>query len=640
MSQLTISPQNNALRPLRVLMVEDDADDAELEIEQLRNGGFAPVFKRVETHSEMQNALYGESWDLILSDYSMPLFSAPDALEVLKQSELDIPFIIVSGTVGEETAVAALKAGANDFLVKGQYSRLVPAVMRELSEAEGRRTARTMERKFLSTFEQAAVGLAHVDAEGQLRLVNHKFCQVLQYDHNALMALSLQELICPDDLDQNDETYQQLLRREISNYSAERRYIRKDGSLIWVNQTVSIVWNETNGFDYFLVVIEDISQRKQTEQALKESEERFRLMAEQAPIIIWQSDTTGGCTYLNRRWNDFTGQKGAESLGSGWVSAIHPEDAPYTFSVYEQAIQNRERYEVEYRLRRYDGKYHWILASGVPRYTANGDFVGFVGTCHDFTDRKKVEEDLQKYAWLLERRNRELEQFATIASHDLQEPLRKIQVFSDMLYNLVPDEGKDYILRMQKSVKRMQTLISDLLALSRVNRKGQPFKMVDLNKVLEAVLEDMQVAIEEVGATVQVGPLGQVFADEGQVRQLFQNLVDNALKYHREHTPPIVKIYGRAERQAVDGEPCYRTTVEDNGIGIAPEFYERIFEPFQRLHGLSQYPGSGMGLTICKKIMDRHDGTMTVASVSGQGSTFSFTLPVQARSDSTDDISE
>lgn len=235
-------------------------------------------------------------------------------------------------------------------------------------------------------------------------------------------------------------------------------------------------------------------------------------------------------------------------------------------------------------------------------------------------------ENLGRANTELARSNQELQQFAYIASHDLQEPLRKIQVFSNMLQPLVPEEGRDYLQRMQKSVRRMQTLISDLLALSRVNRKGQPFKMVSLNTALEAVLEDMQVILEETGATVQVEPLGTVFADAGQVRQLFQNLLDNALKYHRENTPPRIKIYGRL----LPGGQFYQTIVEDNGLGIAPAFYERILEPFQRLHGVSQYPGSGMGLAICKKITERHNGSLSVSSELGVGSQFSFSLPVQA----------
>jgi PAS domain S-box-containing protein len=498
MSQLMISPDYQTQQELRVLLVEDSVCDAELALAALRKGGFEPIAHRVETEEQMTAALSADTpWDIILSDYSLPRFSGPAALETLKRSKRDIPFIMISGAVGEDVAVASLKAGAHDFLVKGQFSRLTPAVKRELAEANNRRAALLFEKKFMATFEQAAVGIAHVAASGKFLLLNRKFCEILGYTQEESVGLNFQTITHPDDLAEDLRQYRLLLAGEIDSYAMEKRYIRKDRSLAWVNLTVSPVRDEQSQFEFAIAVIEDITRRKQ------------------------------------------------------------------------------------------------------------------------------AEEDLQKYALLLERSNKELEEFATIASHDLQEPLRKVQIFSDMLTPLVPAEGKDYICRMKNSTQRMQALISDLLALSRVHRKGKPFKLVQLDEILTNVLDDMELGIRETGAEIESSPLGLAYGDQGQLYQLFQNLISNALKYRPENQSPVIRVYG----QCTDEGRQYQVTVEDNGIGIPPAFFTRILKPFQRLHSQAQYPGNGIGLTICKKIIDRHNGTLKFDSEPGQGTRVIFSLP-------------
>ena len=230
-------------------------------------------------------------------------------------------------------------------------------------------------------------------------------------------------------------------------------------------------------------------------------------------------------------------------------------------------------------------------------------------------------QDMEIYAKRLEASNKELEQFATIASHDLSEPLRKIQVLSEMLESRVPNSEKDYFNRISSAANRMRALMDDLLTLSRVNRKGRPFQTVDLNAVITVVLDDLQIPMQQAQAKIYVETLDLVQGDETQIRQLFQNLIGNAIKYHRSNIPPIVRIFGKHD------ENQYSVCVEDNGIGIAKEHWSRIFEPFQRLHGMGQYPGTGMGLAICRKIVERHGGTLTIESDLQQGSRFTLSLP-------------
>ena len=236
----------------------------------------------------------------------------------------------------------------------------------------------------------------------------------------------------------------------------------------------------------------------------------------------------------------------------------------------------------------------------------------------------------------LKRSNRELEDFAAVASHDLQEPLRKISAFGDRLKShcgeSLDEKGNDYLERMQKAAGRMQTLIHDLLAYSRVTTRAQPFAPVSLRTVTQEVLSDLELRIEKSGARVEVGALPTIHADPLQMRQLLQNLLSNALKFQRPGTPPVIHVEGSLSNrsQGSQGARC-RLVVRDNGIGFDEKYLDRLFKPFQRLHGQSAYEGTGIGLAICKKIAERHGGSISAASAPGEGARFEVTLPVEQR---------
>jgi signal transduction histidine kinase len=260
----------------------------------------------------------------------------------------------------------------------------------------------------------------------------------------------------------------------------------------------------------------------------------------------------------------------------------------------------------------------------------------------EIVERKQAEERLKATATRLEQSNRELQDFAYVASHDLQEPLRKVQAFGDRLKaasaKTLGAEGRDYLERMHAAAKRMQILIDDLLAFSRVTTKANPFEPVDLAKVAREVLSDLEVRVQQTGGEVEVGELPVIDADPLQMRQLFQNLIGNALKFHKEGKPPVVKTYSQIVKPSAaeidsGGSPqeVCQIYVQDNGIGFDEKYLSRIFILFQRLHGRSAYEGTGIGLAICRKIVDRHGGSITARSAPGQGSTFIVTLPVQQK---------
>jgi len=280
----------------------------------------------------------------------------------------------------------------------------------------------------------------------------------------------------------------------------------------------------------------------------------------------------------------------------------------------------------------------------------NGTVVGTVLVFKDITERKRVAEALEQKAAELTRSNAELEQFAFVASHDLQEPLRKIQAFGDRLKTkcngaLAP-ETHDYLERMQSAAARMRTLINDLLAFSRVIRSSEPFVPVDLALVTKEVLGDLEVRIEKSGARVEIGDLPTLEADPMQMRQLLLNLIGNSLKFQPPGGTPMVKVQGRvinpgsatdtgflkrlsaSQGAAAASSPICEIQVQDNGIGFDEKYADRIFAVFQRLHGRNEYEGTGVGLAVCRRIADRHHGTIIARSQPGQGSTFIVTLPL------------
>ena len=259
---------------------------------------------------------------------------------------------------------------------------------------------------------------------------------------------------------------------------------------------------------------------------------------------------------------------------------------------------------------------------GPPRY--------LLGISEDITEQK-AQEDLRVYARALETSNRELQDFVFVASHDLQEPLRKIQAFGEFLRDefkeVLGETGRDYVERMGSAAGRMQVLINDLLALTRVTTKAQPFVPVNLSEVLRGVLSDLETRIREKGAKVEVGELPTVEADATQMRQLFQNLIANALKFQRPGVPPEIQVSAETVTgPAPDGNVC-RIRVRDNGIGFDSKYGEQIFKVFERLHGKDEYEGTGIGLAICRKVVERHGGKITAQGLSGQGSAFTVELP-------------
>jgi PAS domain S-box-containing protein len=362
---------------------------------------------------------------------------------------------------------------------------------------------------------------------------------------------------------------------------------------------------------------------------LQKLQRRYELILTSAGEGICGLDLEGRATFLNPAVGRITGWHVNELIGKTEAEIFGRNS--------ENGEVAKEKHSGERVFRRKDGSLVPVEYIRTP-IEENGKSIGTVVIFKDITERKRVEEAISQKAAELARSNAELEQFAFVASHDLQEPLRKIQAFGDRLKTRIEGEiapeAKDYLERMQSASARMRTLINDLLTFSRVIRRTEPFVAVDLVAVTRGVLGDLEVRIEKSGAQIEVGDLPIIEADPVQMHQLILNLVGNALKFQPPGAAPVVKICSRVYA-TLSGESYCELQVHDNGIGFDEKYMDKIFAVFQRLHGRNEYEGTGVGLAVCRRITDRHHGTITAKSQLGQGATFIVTLPTRQVSEKT-----
>jgi PAS domain S-box-containing protein len=359
-------------------------------------------------------------------------------------------------------------------------------------------------------------------------------------------------------------------------------------------------------------------------------EERYRQLFESANDIVFTLDAEGRLTSLNHAGRDLFGLAAEEVAGRRLPDLVVPDDADQARQLLRHESSSEGAAVGELDAHGRDGRTHTLELSVQPTIEG-GRVMGFEGIARDITERKQTEAQLIAFAAQLEERNAELQSFADVASHDLQEPLRKVRAFAEKLTarweSLSRTETTDTLQRMQNAAERMQALITQLLSYARLGKIEPQRATVDMGVIAREVLEDLEARIEQTGGRVELGALPVVDADPVQVRQLVQNLVGNALKFARPGERPVVRVYATPAPR--DG--WYEIAVQDNGIGFASAEAERVFRPFYRLHTRQQYEGTGLGLAICQKIVERHGGTIRAVSAPGEGTTFLFTMAVAAR---------
>jgi PAS domain S-box-containing protein len=497
---------------------------------------------------------------------------------------------------------------------------------------------------------------------GSILDVNDTACRNLGYTREELLNMRVFDIeaTIPDYLSWKEHV-NEIERKEFLVIEGLNR--RKDGTMIpvEVNTTFTIAGKNS----YIVAVVRDITERKRAEEALRKAyselearvQERTAELAEtnqalqaeikerkwieeelrrsirqlnailtNIPDIAWLKDKESRFIAVNKPFADTAGMRPADLIGKTDFD-IWPKELAERYRADDREVMaTGRRKQVIEPLVDKEGKKTWIETIKTPIHDDRGNIIGTTGIAHDVTERKRLEEEREKWTAELARSNAELEQFAYIASHDMQEPLRMVSGFTQLLARRYKDrldkDADEFIAYIMDGTTRMQRMIEDLLAYSRVGTRGKPFEPTDLEDTLNQAVTNLKVAIEENKAVVAHDPLPTVMADTSQMVQLFQNLISNAIKFRREE-PPRIRI--SAQRKGDD----WVFSVEDNGIGISPKFMGHLFQIFQREHATNKYPGTGIGLAICKRIVERHGGRIWAKSIHGKGSIFYFTIPAR-----------
>ncbi len=507
-------------RPLRVLIVEDSEDDAELLLYELERHGYDPISERVDTPVAMNAALHTQQWDIVIADYTLPNFSAPAALKLLKEKALDLPFIIVSGTIGEDIAVAAMKAGAHDYLMKGTLARLAPAVERELREASERR------------------------------------------------------------------------------------------------------------------------QRRVAEQTVRQNEERFRLLIENALDIITILGTDGLIRYESPSVEKVLGYKPEELVGKNILEYIHSQDLENVLNILNQVMQNpKVALSIEFRFLHQDGSWRILEAVGqkfMDSVVGRGsnlpqEISSIVINSRDITERKRAEEmrhALEKERELSEGRFK----FVSMMSHEFRNPLTTIIMSSELLKNfrdrITQEQTSRCLNQIEIAAKEMTQLLDDILSITKVEVGKLAFnpQPLDLEEFCRNLVEGMRITSGDKYRLSFIirGECYLGYMDENLLRHILRNLLSNAIKYSPQGGNVVFEVDVSCEKEEVI------FTIQDNGIGIPPEDQQKLFESFHRGRNVNTIPGTGLGLCIVKKYVDLHGGKIAMKSDVGVGTTFTVILPLNS----------
>jgi len=389
-------------------------------------------------------------------------------------------------------------------------------------------------------------------------------------------------------------------------------------------------------------------ERVRLNAGLQESESRFRNLADYAPMWVWLSDEQANVTYANKEELTFFGLNEADGFSPrAWEESVHPDDLPHVYQSYQQAVSARKPYTLEARMyNKATREFEWFHFRGVPRFE-DGVFRGVIGTAVSIHHQKQVTEELERLVAErtkelqslneeLYRSNEDLQQFAHVASHDLKEPVRKIRTFEDRLRaefsEVLPERAKLYLSKIESSAYRMFDMINGVLLFSSLNTAEQVLKPVDLNDIFAAIESDLELVITQKEAMIRRSELPVVEGSSVLLHQLFYNLVNNSLKFTRAGVPPVITIgWTKTEKPADQPGPegsFLEISVRDNGIGFQQEYAGRIFQTFSRLNPKDRYEGTGLGLALCKKIVERHGGSISAEGKEGEGALFRIVLPM------------
>ncbi|MCE7065932.1 response regulator [Dyadobacter sp. CY326] len=629
------------LERTRILVVDDHADTLRyIELMLTRDYEVVTAINGIMALEKLRETLPA----LVVSDVTMPEM---DGLQLLKEIKKDpysahIPVILLTANAGEEAKIEGFEAGADDYIVKPFSEKELRA--RVKAQIKLVKTRSHIEKQLSNLFEQAPVAIGVL--KGPLHVVelmNPMALSILGRTQEEILHKPFAQVL-PQMKEQGVE--------EILNYvfNTGKRRVTEEMKLVnykggnpkitYLKLIYEAQQNSEGIVTGVMIAAFDITDQVNSKRISDESDANLKLILENMPHMSYIADPHGYLTYYNRQFYNYTGLNPEIALGLGWTTMVHPDMLDVVKQRWHESITTGCDYDSNFLIKRAsDGAYRWHLSRATALKGENGQIMQWVGTLTDIHSQKMFAQELERN---VKERTRELrqtvaqlDQFAYVASHDLQEPLRKIRTFSSMLReNIDPEKSLVYFEKIESSASRMTELINDVLSYSRLSSSEALFKPVDLNLIFEKVMMDFELAINEKNAVVHCDPLPIIEAIPLQMNQLFANLIGNSLKFCS--ASPVIEIKSQIvyttnakALQSSTPKPMLKLVFQDNGIGFKAENKEKIFQLFQRLHGQAEYKGTGIGLSLCKKIAEGHKGNISAESQYGSGATFTVHLPLK-----------
>lgn len=619
---------------IHILHLEDDPEDASLIEEKLKAEKIDCTIKLVQTQNEFENALKDNSIDLVLADYNLPGYDGLKALKFSKKFYTEIPFIFVSGTLGEEAAIEGLTQGATDYVLKQALIRLAPAVKRAISERKmlqeqkkAEEALRISEERFSKVFRLSPIASAIINVKTKRLVdVNDIFTNTTGYNRDEIIGQTLLKLHLYEDPNDH-KRIQDILEKNGTLKNFEFKIRNKEGKIgIGLNTTIKV---ELAGEEHYLTLIQDITEQKHAENELR----KLSRAVEQSPASIIITDIEGNIEYVNSKFTEVTGYNREEVLGKN-PRILKSDDVPQkAYIELWQTITSGEKWSGELKNKKKSGEFYWELASISPIFNSAGEIINFLAVKEDITRRKQAEKDLLIAKEKAEESDRLKTAFLQNISHEIRTPMNAICGFSELLSDpeITDEKRKEFISIINDSSNHLLTIVSDILTISSLETKQEKLniKKVSVNDVifdlatlykLRAKEQNIQLLFKQELSNDQ----SEIYTDQTKLIQILSNLISNAIKFSREGS---VKF--GYQLKTIENNDMLEFYVKDTGIGIKKEMQEIIFDRFTQADDNIRFNfgGTGLGLSISKGMVELLGGKIWVNSEPQKGSTFYFTIP-------------
>lgn len=636
------------LPSLRLLVFVEDEKTFKIIVDAL-SAIYEVAAERVNSEAQFIATIGQGNVDIVICEYHLPGTTISALLSHVQETSQNIPLLLIidHAPIGEISRL--IKGGISDVILTSHLSRLPTAVEKELFYKELReendhhfqvlRYMYAENRNLTQVLENSAL-ISITDTKGIILTVNELFCQASHYNEEDLIGKNHRIV----NSGYHSLDFWRVFWDTISTGNAWRGEIcnrAKTGELYWVDSTVNPVYNEHGELHQYISIRYIITEKKEAEARLLESEQRFRRMADSSPGLIWLTDVNNHLVYANTTWLLFTGRILEEELATGWLENIHPNDFSGFLDVFSFATEHYNSFTTELRLRNKVNEFRWMLVTGTPLFLADGTFTGYIGSCVDISERVRAEQQIRVFNLELEQRvnertqelvelNREKDEFLGIVAHDLKNPLAAISLITErMLMVFTNNETTDkipyYTGEIQKTSKRMMDLITRLLDVNKIEAGAVHFapEFLNIGSVIQNIIIHHQKSAEKKQVRIQSELLSdmEVFCDNNALEQIFDNLLSNAIKY----SPPCKSVYITIEKVG----DMIQSIIRDEGPGISSEDQKQLFKKYTRLSArpTGGEHSTGLGLSIVKKLTELQGGRVWCESEPGNGARFIVEFP-------------